>query len=734
LTQPRPGLDLVATMMPSGVDSRRGIVRLSAAALAEIGGQAWSVVQLTAGRHTGALAALSPFDSHQIWMDELILGNVGAAPGDTVHVDVVPSVAADRVVLTAPAQLMSAVPWQTARLALLGKVVSKGDAISLLQQDYVLPEHVTEKLLDEARRQLLALLGPSWQSAVLTVVDAPAVPAVVTMSTVVSWAQTRPTTGVPPGSAPAAGARPGSADTPLAMSELAGAEKPAADLQRLLDVGLNHPDLLDRLGTDVSLGVLLSGPPGSGKVTLVYAVAAAVGAQVRRVSAPALAAMPGAEAAQQLSSMQPPTVPARTVLLVEDVDAIAPADDDSALAAPFIDTVHTILSAGNAVVCTTSSPQNVSRRLVCPDVVAHELAIPLPDQDDRQRLLGSLTVRLPLADHVSLEEIAARTPGFVAADLDALVRAAGLHAADRERTTPSSAPTVTSADFDAALETVHPSAMGGELLDPGDVSLDDVGGLAEVKQTLTETVIWPITHPETFARMGISPTRGVLLYGPPGCGKTYLVKALAHDGRANVLSVKGAELLSKWVGESESAVRQLFARARGAAPSLIFLDEIDALAPVRGPDNDEVTGRVVAALLTELDGLEELHGVVVVAATNRPDMVDPALLRPGRLEQLVFVPPPDADARADIMAVAGAHTPLARGVDLRAVAVGCEGFSGADCVALVRQAALSAMRRSLDDPAVTGDDVEAALRAVRPSLDPRQVDALRNYAAAREKW
>src|SRR3954467_6114042 len=298
LTGPRQGLDLVATEMPSGVDSRRGIVRLSAASLAEIGGQAWSVVQLTAGRRTGALAALSPFDSHQIWMDDLVLRNLGAATGDTVHVEVVPSLAADRVVLSGSAEVMAAVPWQTVRLALLGKVVSRGDSVSLLQQDYALPEHVTGKLLDEARRQLQALLGSSWQNVLLTVAEAPEVPAVVTMSTVIAWSQPA---SVPP--APITGpmvtpGRPrGAAKTPLAMSDLAGAEQPAADLQRLLDVGLNHPDLLDRLGTEVSLGVLLAGPPGSGKVSVVYAVAAAVGVQVRRVSASALAsildALPG---------------------------------------------------------------------------------------------------------------------------------------------------------------------------------------------------------------------------------------------------------------------------------------------------------------------------------------------------------------------------------------------------------------------------------------------------------
>src|SRR4051794_6841602 len=332
LTGPRQGLDLVATEMPSGVDSRRGIVRLSAASLAEIGGQAWAVVQLTAGRRTGALAALSPFDSPPIWMDDLLLRNLGAAPGDTVHVEVVPSLAADRLLLSASAEVMAAVPWQTVRLALLGKVVSKGDSVSLLQQDYALPEHVTEKLLDEARRQLLALIGPSWQSVVLTVAEAPEVPAVVTMSTVIAWSE--PISSRPSAiTAPAVTAvRPrGAAKTPLAMSDLAGAEQPAADLQRLLDVGLNHPDLLDRLGTEVSLGVLLAGPPGSGKVSVVYAVAAAVGVQVRRVSGAALASMPGAEAAQQLASMQPTALPNRTVLLVEDVEAVAPSDDDTPL-------------------------------------------------------------------------------------------------------------------------------------------------------------------------------------------------------------------------------------------------------------------------------------------------------------------------------------------------------------------------------------------------------------------
>ena len=221
--------------------------------------------------------------------------------------------------------------------------------------------------------------------------------------------------------------------------------------------------------------------------------------------------------------------------------------------------------------------------------------------------------------------------------------------------------------------------MAESTLDIPTLTLDDVGDMEPVKQALTETVLWPLSYPDTFARLGVQPARGLLLYGPPGCGKTFLVRAIAGSGQANVLSVKGAELLSKWVGESERAVRELFRRAREAAPALVFLDEVDALAPVRGQSTDSgVADRVVAALLTELDGIEGLRDVVVIGATNRPDLVDPALLRPGRMGRLVYVPPPDAEARAAILRAAAKNTPLGAGVDLDAVAADTDGYSGAD--------------------------------------------------------
>jgi transitional endoplasmic reticulum ATPase len=271
-----------------------------------------------------------------------------------------------------------------------------------------------------------------------------------------------------------------------------------------------------------------------------------------------------------------------------------------------------------------------------------------------------------------------------------------------------------------------------DILVTGGLTLDDVGDMAEVKQALTETVLWPLRYPDSFGRLGIAPPRGVLLYGPPGGGKTFLVRALAGTGALNVFAVKGAELLDKWVGESERAVRELFRRAAEAVPSLVFLDEIDALAPRRGQSSDSgVSDRVVAALLTELDGVEPMREVVVLGATNRPDLVDPALLRPGRLERRVYIPPPDADARREILRASAKNTPLASDVDLGVIASTLDGYSAADCAALVREAALTAMRESLEATEVTAAHLDAARVRVRPSLDPVQLAELAAYAAGR---
>ncbi|MCM0679005.1 AAA family ATPase, partial [Micromonospora phytophila] len=479
------------------------------------------------------------------------------------------------------------------------------------------------------------------------------------------------------------------------------------------------------------LGVLVTGPAGSGKSALVRAVAARVGARVCPVWAPEVAALTNQAAAERLRAAAAEVrADGPAVLLVTDVEALAPAEEQGPLSTVFRQVLAESVRSGVAVVCTTGRPEAVDPALRAPDLLSLRITVPLPDPALRREQLTVLTRQVPLAEDVRLDEVAGRTPGFVAADLAALVREAGVRAALRQKSAEN--PTVAMADFHAALEVVRPTTMAASTLELASVTLDDVGDLVEVKQTLTESVLWPLTYPDTFARLGVQPPRGVLLYGPPGCGKTYLVTALAGSGRANVLSVKGAELLSKWVGESERAVRELFRRAREAAPTLIFLDEVDALAPVRGQATDGgTTDRVVAALLTELDGVEALRNVVVVGATNRPDLVDPALLRPGRLERLVYVPPPDGPARAEILRASSRTVPLAPEVDLAALGAELDGFSAADCAALVRESALAAMRESLTASTVTAAHVATARSRVRPSLDPAQVAWLAAYAEGR---
>ena len=368
-------------------------------------------------------------------------------------------------------------------------------------------------------------------------------------------------------------------------------------------------------------------------------------------------------------------------------------------------------------------------RLRAPELCDRELGLPLPDAGTRKALLEALLKPVPTGD-LNLDEIAGRTPGFVVADLAALVREAALRAASRA-SADGQPPKLNQDDLVGALTVIRPLSRSAseELMRVGSVTLDDVGDMAEAKQALTEAVLWPLQHPDTFARLGVDPPRGVLLYGPPGCGKTFVVRALASTGQLSVHAVKGSELMDKWVGSSEKAVRELFRRARDSAPSLVFLDEVDALAPRRGQSFDSgVTDRVVAALLTELDGIDPLRDVVVLGATNRPDLIDPALLRPGRLERLVFIEPPDAAARGEILRTAGKSIPLSADVDLDEVAAGLDGYSAADCVALLREAALTAMRRSIDAADVTAADLEAARKTVRPSLDPVQVESLRAFA------
>ncbi|WP_412540721.1 AAA family ATPase [Longispora sp. K20-0274] len=693
-------LTLTASLRPAALDARRGVVRLHSEVLTALGLRPGDPVRLVGRRETAGIAALAEPDAARglLHADDLMLGNLGARDGASVTVSALPVEAARRITVAGQPEIMASVSPEMLRLALLGKVVTLDDNVSLLPHD----------MASSARQSLANRVGLAWTTVLLTVTAVePGPTGLVTMDTVVGWRDGHAT------HSPSAPEPTGPAAEEI---ELAGLRGQAQQLTELLDLGLHHREVLDSLGTDVSLGVLITGPAGSGKSTLVKAVAHSLNARVSVLWGPELAAMPPNDALAALRRSD-------GILLVSDVDALS-----GGLATAFRSLITDRVGRGRAVVCTTSRPEDLEPGLRGPGLLEHEISVPLPDATGRRELLGVLTRGVALAPDVLLDDIAGRTPGFVAADLSALTREAGVRAALRVRG--GAAPNVTQADFDAALEVVRPSSMGQSTLDLGRITLDEVGAMADVKQVLTESVLWPLTYPDTFARLGVDAPRGVLLYGPPGCGKTFLVKAIAGTGKANVLSVKGAELLNKWVGESERGVRELFRRARDAAPTLIFLDEVDALAPRRGQSTDGgTTDRVVAALLTELDGVESLRNVVVIGATNRPDLIDPALLRPGRLERLVYVPPPDATARAAILHASARNVPLAADVDLAGLAEELEGFSSADCAALLRESALAAMRESLDAATVTAGHVATARERVRASLDPAQVAALAAYAA-----
>jgi transitional endoplasmic reticulum ATPase len=724
---PKQHLTLTARLNTSALDSRRGVVRLHPEVIAALGIREWDAVSLTGSRTTAAVAGMAPAGTPAgtALLDDVTLSNGGLREDTTVIVAPVTVYGARSVTVTGSRLATQSISSATLRQALLGKVMTVGDTVSLLPRELG-PDIPTSR----ATSALASSVGITWTSELLTVTGTdPAGPVSVQPNSVVNWGD-----GVTPTPQPTAGQAVVTTPsrekaTTFSVDDLKGAQAQAGRLAEWLKLALDEPELLETLGATANLGVLVSGPAGVGKAALVRAVCA--DRRLVELDGPEVGALRAEDRLKSVASAAATVRDGGGVLLISDIDALLPSTADPVATLILTELRTAVATPKVAFVATSALPDSVDPRLRAPDLCDRELGLSLPDAAIRKQLLEVLLRDVPAAD-LELDEIAQRTPGFVVADLSALVREGALRAAARA-SVDGKPPALTQDDLTGALSVIRPlSRSATEEVSVGAVTLDDVGDMAETKQALTEAVLWPLQHPDTFQRLGVAPPRGVLLYGPPGCGKTFVVRALASSGRLSVHAVKGAELMDKWVGASEKAVRELFRRARDSAPSLVFLDEIDALAPRRGQSFDSgVTDRVVASLLTELDGIEPLRDVVVLGATNRPDLIDPALLRPGRLERLVFVEPPDAQARREILRTAGKSIPLSDDVDLDAMADDLDGYSAADCVALLREAALTAMRRSIDAADVTAADVAKARENVRPSLDPVQVESLRAFSAAR---
>ncbi len=504
----------------------------------------------------------------------------------------------------------------------------------------------------------------------------------------------------------------------ITYEDIGGLHREIRRIREMIELPLKYPEVFERLGIDPPKGVLLNGPPGCGKTLIARAVAHETSAHFIHINGPEVIHKFYGQSEEHLRTIfEDARRHAPAIIFIDEIDAIAPKREEMhgdrqverRVVAQLLALMDGLQSRGNVIViAATNIPNTLDPALRRPGRFDREITIAVPDRDGRREILQIHTRGMPLAEGVDLDRLAAITHGFVGADLEALAREAAMIALRRlmpdidfaEAQIPYEklmALHVTMDDFLAALAEVEPSAIREVFTEVPDVGWEDVGGLEKVKQLLVEAVEWPLRYGRLFERVHTRPPKGILLHGTPGTGKTLLAKALARESEANFIAVKGPQLLSMWVGESERAVREVFKKAKQAAPCIVFLDEVDALAPRRGAGGDsQVTERVVSQLLTELDGIEELKGVVVLAATNRLDRVDPALLRPGRFDFLVELPVPDLEARLAILRVHTRGMPLADDVDLEALAVETEDLVGADLEGACRRAALLAIREFLE--------------------------------------
>jgi transitional endoplasmic reticulum ATPase len=528
----------------------------------------------------------------------------------------------------------------------------------------------------------------------------------------------------------------------ITYEDIGGIGSQLLKVREMIELPLKHPELFRRLGIDPPKGVLLHGPPGTGKTMIAKAVATETNAHFTVINGPEIISKYYGESEKQLREIFDEAANnAPAIVFVDEIDSICPKREDVSgeverrVVAQMLTLMDGMQGRDNVIVIgATNRRDALDPALRRPGRFDREIEIGVPDREGRKEILDVHTRQMPIADDFDVDWVLENSYGFVGADLAALVREAAMKALRRylpeidleEDTIPPEVlekMEVRMDDFRVAIREIEPSALREIYVEVPDVSWESVGGLTEIKDRLKESVEWPLTKPELFEHFGIKPPRGIVLFGAPGTGKTLLAKAIANEAKANFISIKGPEMISKWVGESEKAIREIFKKAKQSAPSIIFLDEFESIAGMRSSNSQsggsDVSNRVVNQLLASMDGVESLDGVIVVAATNRPEMIDPALLRSGRFERVLHVPPPDKGARDAIMQIHAKGMPLSS-FSMKDILGGMDGFTGADIEAVCREAALIAMRAGKKK--VTKGHFEDAITRVRPTVTPEMLE------------
>jgi transitional endoplasmic reticulum ATPase len=711
-------------------DFGKGVARLSREALRRLDLRQGDAVEIVGKRSTAALA-LPPYEEDEgldiIRLDGLMRANAGTGMGDQVEVKRADLKPAKKVVL-APAQknLRLSGPGSALLRTLLGRPFVSGDVISTSVYRRG-AETDGGPFPDDVFRALFEQRTFGLQEIRLLVVSTN--PKGVVQITQETEIDLRPQFEEPEDAR----------KIDVTYDDVGGMGSTIDQVREMIELPLKHPELFSRLGIDPPKGVLLHGPPGTGKTLLARAVANESDARFFHIGGPEIIGRHYGESEQRLReifSEAQQNSPA--IIFIDEIDSIAPKRSETTgeverrVVAQLLTLMDGLEPRQNVVViAATNRVDTIDEALRRPGRFDREIVVGVPDVEGRRETLEIHTRGMPLAQGVDLDELARVTYGYVGADLSALAREAAIEAL--RRNLPSidldadEIPAdvlenlqVTSEDFAGAQRRVQPSALREIMIQVPDVGWEDIGGLEEVKRTLRESIELPLKRPEAFRRVGIRPPKGILLFGPPGTGKTLLAKAVAREAEANFTATQSSDLLSKWYGESEKQVARLFQRARQVAPTVIFLDEIDALAPQRGGGLGEpaVTERVVNTLLSEMDGLEELQGVVVVGATNRPTLLDQALLRPGRFDEVVYVPVPDSEGRRVILGIHLKDMPVGEDVNVDLLAERTQGYTGADLENLVRRAGVHALRENLEITNVGMEFFERALKETRASVTP----------------